>query len=148
VPDGRNERSAAELALGLATYGVLLGLGVLAGVVGTFLVPERVGSFGYLSAILAVVGNLVVGLLGGIGTASRAGALLPFFGWFVAVGLLATEPGVSKGGDVVIPGMLGNDPGVVHAGVAFMSAGVVAAIAAIVVTSRYTERAKTPKSLW
>jgi hypothetical protein len=127
---------------------VLLGLGVLTGVVGTFLVPERLESFGYLSAIVGLVGNLVMGLLGGIGTASRVGAFLPFFGWFVAVGLLATEPIVSKGGDVVIPGMLGNAPGVVHAGVAFMAAGVVAAIIAIVVTSRYTERLKTPKSLW
>jgi hypothetical protein len=29
-----------------------------------------------------------------------------------------------------------------------MAAGVIAAIVAIVITSRYTERLKTPKSLW
>jgi hypothetical protein len=135
------------LGLALVTYVVLFALGVLTGVVGTFLVPERIGSFGYLSTILGVGGNLVVGLLGGIGTATRRGAFAPFLGWFVAVGLLVTEPIVSKGGDIVIPGTLGNAPGVVHAGVAFMAAGVVAAVLPIVITSRYTERAKTPKSL-
>jgi hypothetical protein len=147
VRDGSSERGAAILALTLGAYVVLFGLGVLTGVVGTFLVPERIGSFGYLSTIVSAGGNLVVGLLGGIGMDSRAGAVTPFFGWFIAVGLLATEPFVSKGGDIVIPGTLGNAPGVVHAGVAFMAAGVLAAVVPIVITSRYTERVKTPKSL-
>lgn len=148
MPHGRNERSPAAHALHALTCLVLFGLGALAGVVGTFLVPERIGSFGYFSAVVGVVGNLVVGFLGGLGTESRLGALTPFLGWFIAVGLLVTEPFVSKGGDVVVPGMLGNAPGVVHAGVAFMVGGLLAAILPIVVISRFTERVNAPKSLW
>jgi hypothetical protein len=129
-----------------ATFVVLFAVGVLTGVVGTFLVPEQVGSFGYLSAVLAVVGNLTMGLLGGFGTLTVAGAVTPLLGWFIAVLALATEPFVSKGGDVVIPGTLGNAPGVVHVGVAFMVAGVIASVVSIVITSRFTERANTPKS--
>ncbi|HVW80699.1 MAG TPA: hypothetical protein VHB69_07160 [Mycobacteriales bacterium] len=141
-----SEQSAWARVLLVATYLVLTGVGLLAGVVGAFLVPEQVGSFGYLSTVVAVVGNLAVGVIGGIGAASRAGAVAPFFGWFVAVGALSSEPVVSKGGDVVIPGTLGNAPGVVHAGLAFMAAGVVAALVPIVIASRFTKPPYAPKS--
>lgn len=137
----------AEETLRVATYAVLAAVGVLAGVVGCFLVPEQVGGFGYLAAVIAAAGNLTVGLIGGLGTQRVGGAIAPFVGWLLSVGLLVTEPFVSRGGDVVIPGSLGNAHDVVYAGFAFMSAGVVAAVAPILLTSRYTERVNAPKSI-
>ena len=130
-----------------ATYAVLGGAGALAGVIGTFLVPQQVGRFGYLSSVVAVGGNLMIGMIGGWGTGRVGGALAPFSGWFIAVGMLATEPFVARGGDVVIPGSLGSAPGVVHAAWAFMGLGVVASIVPILLTSRYTARVNPPKSL-
>lgn len=128
-----------------ATYVVLAGLGVLLGTIGAFLVPDGiVGGFLSLATLVAVVGNLFVGLLGVSATASTGGAYATFVGWFVAVGAFVT---LSPGGDVVIPGGLPNDPGVVHAGATFMIAGLVASIVTIVLSSRYTARMNPPKSL-
>lgn len=126
---------------------MLATLGLLTGTVGAFLVPQRVDGFGALAAVIAVAGNLVAGLLGGIGTGRRAGAVAPLVGWFVAVGLLVVEPVTSRGGDVVIPGELANAPGVVHVGYAFLVAGVVGSVVPILLSSRYTERVKAPKSI-
>ena len=53
----------------------------------------------------------------------------------------------SPGGDVVIPGGLPNDPGVVHAGLTFMATGLIRSLATIVLTSRFTGRVISPKSL-
>jgi hypothetical protein len=128
-------------------YAVLAAIGVLTGTVGSFLVPERLGRFGAVAAVIAVVGNLVAGGLGGLGTGRRAGAVAPFVGWVVAVGLLVIEPVTSRGGDVVIPGELANAPGVVHAGYAFLVAGVVGSVVPILLTYRYTERMNPPKSI-
>jgi Family of unknown function (DUF6113) len=139
------QNSRHEYALLGATYAVLACLGVMLGVIGAFLVPAGiVGGFLGLSTLVAGAGNLFAGSLGGFGTGSRGGAIAPLVGWFLAVGVLST---FSPGGDVVIPGGLPNDPGVVHAGVTFMLTGLVASIVTIVLTSRYTGRANPPKSL-
>jgi hypothetical protein len=129
----------------LVMYAVLAGLGVMLGTVGCFLVPDGiVGGFLGLSTLVAVAGNLFVGVLGAAGIGSRAGAIAPFAGWFIAVGGFSS---FSPGGDVVIPGSLPADPGVVHAGLTFMLTGLLASIVTIVLTSRYTERTNPPKSL-
>ena len=134
-----------SLSLRLASYAVLAALGLMLGTLGAFLVPAGiVGGFIGLSALVAVAGNLFTGALGGWGTQSVGGAIAPFAGWFVAVGVLTT---VSPGGDVVIPGALPNDPGVVHAGLTFMLGGLMASVVTIVLTSRFTARGISPKSL-
>jgi hypothetical protein len=115
------------------------------GTVGAFLVPAGVvGGFIGLSTLVAVPGNLFASTLGAFGTRTTAGAVAPAVGWFVAVGVLST---LSPGGDVVIPGGLPNDPGVVHAGVTFMLTGLVASIVTIVLSSRFTGHPNPPKSL-
>ena len=127
------------------SYLALAALGVMLGTIGSFLVPAGiVAGFLGVSTLVAVAGNLVAGLLGGIGTASVGGAIVPFAGWFAVLFVLNAY---SPGGDVVIPGGLPNDPGVVHAGVTFMLTGLVTSIITIVITSRYTARANRPKSL-
>jgi hypothetical protein len=134
-----------EAALRYASCLMLAALGVMLGTLGTFLVPAGiVGGFVGLSALVAVAGNLFTGLLGGFGLRSTAGAIAPFAGWIVAVGAFVT---FSPGGDVVIPGGLPNDPGVVHAGLTFMATGLVSSLATIVLTSRFTGRVISPKSL-
>lgn len=139
MPNTRGEQVAAY-----ASYVVLAALGLLLGTVGAFLVPAGiVGGFLGISTLVAVLGNLVAGLLGGFGTASKGGAYAPFAGWFLAVLILNS---VAPGGDVVFAGRLPADPGVVRAGYAFMIAGLVASIVTIVLTSRYTARLIAPKS--
>jgi hypothetical protein len=51
------------------------------------------------------------------------------------------------GGDVVIPGRLPSDPGVVAAGLATLMAGLLASIVPIPLASRYTTRVNRPKGL-
>ncbi|HEX3706300.1 MAG TPA: hypothetical protein VHV76_06685 [Mycobacteriales bacterium] len=132
-------------ALRFATYALFAGFGILLGTIGAFLVPDGiVGGFLSLATLVAVAGNVFVGLLGLSATGSAGGAFAALAGWFVAVGAFAT---FSPGGDVVIPGGLANDPGVVHAGVTFMIAGLVGSVVTIVLTSRYTARVNPPKSL-
>jgi hypothetical protein len=139
-------RQGSQRVILLATYVVLAAIGVLLGVIEAFLVPLRLfdGVEG-LSAVLALLANLMVALLGGIGTRSSAGVVAPVAGWFVAVGVLSV---VAPGGDVVLAGKLPADPGVVTVGMAFLIAGVIAGAIALVVTVRYTKRqiAPTPQA--
>jgi hypothetical protein len=129
----------------LATYVVLAAIGVLLGVIESFLVPQRLaGGLEGLSVVLALVGNLAVGIFGGVGTRTSAGAVIPFVGWFGAVGVLTT---VAPGGDVVFAGKLPVDPGVVVVGMAFLLAGIFAGAVALVVSLRYTKRANAPRTL-
>jgi hypothetical protein len=135
----------SQLGVLLATYVVLAAIGVLLGVIESFLVPLRLtGGLEGLSVVLALVGNLAVGLLGGIGTRTSAGAVAPIVGWFAAVGVLTT---VSPGGDVVFAGKLPVDPGVVVVGMAFLLVGIFAGGVALVVSMRYTRRANAPTTL-
>lgn len=135
-------RAPADRVATVTTVVLLAAAGVLLGVIGAFLVPLRLGSgIEGLSVLIAVVGNLGVGLLGGLGTRSTAGIVAPGLGWFVAVGALFTT---GPGGDIVIPGRLGSDPGVPKVGIGFLVGGVLALIVAFVVTTRFTRRASTP----
>jgi hypothetical protein len=115
-----------------ATYVVLLAIGVLLGVIGSFLVPLRLtGGLEGLSVVLAVLGNAAVGSLGGLGTRTMLGAILPTVGWFVVVGVLLL---VAPGGDFVFVGKLPADPGVVWVGNLFLLLGVVGGAIALFVT--------------
>lgn len=127
-----------------ATYVALAGIGVLSGTLEAFLVPQRLphGLEG-LSAALAFVGNVAVGALGGIGTRTIAGALVPAFGWFVTVAYISTY---APGGDVILPGSLPVDPGIPRVTFAFIVLGLLASALSIVLTLRYTKRADRPTS--
>jgi hypothetical protein len=143
VPEGSDQRSLWELVLLAATCLVLFGVGVALAVVEAFLVSQRLfGGLEGLSALIAVFGNLAVGLLGGFGTATRAGAASPAIGWFVTMATLSI---FAPGGDVVIPGQLPADPGVVVVGTVTLLGGLLASIVPIALTGRYTSRVNPPK---
>lgn len=127
------------------TYVVLAATGVVAAVIEGFLVPQRLphGVEG-LAVVLTVAGNLVVGLIGGIGTRTVAGALVPLVAWFFMVGFLMSY---GPGGDVILPGGLAVDPGIPRVTIAFLLLGVIAGCLAVVLTLRYTRRADEPTSL-
>lgn len=134
----------------IATYVVLAAIGVVLAIIESFLVPQRIwGGIEGLSAVLAFVGNAVIGSLGGLGTRTVAGAIVPIASWFVTVGFVSIY---APGGDVVIAGKLPADPGVVVTGEAFLLLGVLAGGVALVVTvrhlkSRYTRGANAPTSM-
>jgi hypothetical protein len=135
---------AAERGVLAATYVVLAAVGVLTGVLGCFLVPQRLfGGVEGLSVVLAVVGNAGIGTAAGIATRQFAGAVVPVMGWFLTVGFVTVY---MPGGDVILPGRLQQDPGVTHVTTAFLILGVLAGALALVVTAHYTRRAKTPTS--
>lgn len=135
-------RPDAERLVLLATYLVLVAIGVVLGGIEAFLVPKRLfGGIEGLSVVLALVGNTAIGSFGGLGTRTAAGAVAPIAGWFVAVGALAV---LAPGGDVVLAGRLPADPGVVATGSAFLIAGVVAGALALIITLRYTKRGNAP----
>lgn len=102
----------------------LLAAGLLIGVFGAFLVPERLFGVPWPGPAVAVVGNLALGFLGGRGTGTRLGAAAPAIGWF-AVAILA---GMQRPeGDLVIPGSVPAAPALGAAGIAFFVAGAIAA---------------------
>jgi hypothetical protein len=106
--------------------------GVGAGAVGAFLTPLRLFSgLEGLSVVIAVVGNVGLGALGGVGTRSVWGAIAPALGWAIAVLVLTSY---SRGGDVVIAGGLPVDPGVVQVGTWFMVGGLLSAGAGVAFT--------------
>ncbi|HEX3908470.1 MAG TPA: hypothetical protein VHW92_11120 [Mycobacteriales bacterium] len=123
---------------------VLVGIGGFLGLIGTFLIPLRLaGGVEGLAAVIALVGNVAVGLLGGIGGRSTRSATLPGVSWFVVVMAINV---VSRGGDVIIPGKLPVDPGVVWVGYAFLALGLIGAVIAISATQIYTRRLQEPRN--
>ena len=99
----------------------LLVVGLALGVIGSFLVPLRVGgTLVPLAPVLAVVGNVAVGVLGARAVGSRAGAVVPAAGWLLVVLALGSA---RPEGDVVLPG--GGGEGMVA--LAFILLGAVAA---------------------
>jgi hypothetical protein len=126
----------------LPTYAVLAAIGVVLALIEAFLVPQRVfGGIEGLAAVLAFAGNAIVGSLGGIGTRTVAGALVPIVGWFAMVSAVIVY---SPGGDVIIPGKLPSDPGVVATGMAFLVMGILAGGVALVATFLFTKRVNSP----
>jgi hypothetical protein len=131
--------SSGDRALAATTYIVLVAIGVMLGVLETFLVPQRLfGGVEGLSVVLALVGNALVGGLAGIGMRSVAAAIVPTVAWLVTVGVLITY---RPGGDVVMAGKLGNDPGVVVVGDAYLIAGVLAGGISLLVAAWHALRA-------
>ena len=126
--------SVGERVVTAAAATVLVAVGVMLAVLGAFLVPFRL--FGHvegLSVVLAVVGNLVVGLAAGYGLSSPWGAMAPGFGWLVAAGWLTYDR--PRGGGVLIPGKLGNDPGVVTVATLWVVGGIAALGIAVAITA-------------
>ncbi len=145
VGAGVGDRRGGAVLL-VASYVALAVLGVLLALWGAFLVPLRLAGVEGLSVVIAVVGNLAVGLLGAVGTGSRLGALLPGAAWLVvAMALAASRPE----GDLVIPGQLSTDPGVAVVGTLFLFLGAIAAAAAVGLgpgwSRRFTARGALPR---
>lgn len=132
-PAGRPVRTPGR-AERFATYAVLFLLGAILGVIGAFLVPLRIGrQVAPISVVLAVIGNLAVGIFGARGTGSRLGAVAPGVGWL----LVAFALGVKRPeGDVIVPG-----GGV---GVAFTLGGTLAAAIAIGIVGPGTRDRRRP----
>lgn len=104
---------ARGVVLGLALF-VLFVLGVLTGLLGSFLVPARVLGVQALGTVTAVVALPAMAWLGGWLTGRRAGAVLPVVGWLVPVIYFAVG---RPEGDVIIPGSA--------AGLAFIAVGAI-----------------------
>jgi len=133
----------------VATYAALLLLGVALGVWGMFLVPVRLtGGVEGLSVLIAVVGNVAAARLGGFGLGTPLAAAMPGIGWLVAVMALAGGlPGMSgHDQDVLLPGKLPVDPGIVVVGTGFLFAGAVAALAGVLWASHRIRSAATPSA--
>jgi hypothetical protein len=133
-----------RIPLGLV-YAVLVGLGAALGVWGAFLVPLRLpGGIEGLADVIALGGNVAVGLLAVAGTRSVTAAAMPGIGWLLAVlvlGSVARPPD-----EVVIPAKLGTDPGVGTVGTIFLFAGAVGAVAAILIANRWMRRPRSGRA--
>ncbi len=117
------------------TYAMLLVAGLLLGLLGAFHVASRPAFLHVhwpVAVLIAVVGNLGVGLLGGWGLQGRAGAAVAFLGWIVGVGI------VMFGGsdDVGIGGSPGD-----WVPLGFLVAGALAGIVAVIVSLRFLDPA-------
>jgi hypothetical protein len=134
--------SRREQVVLAVTVLVLIAAGVVTGVVEAYLVPQRVfsGTEG-LAVVLAFTGNAVIGAFAGVGTRTAIAAAAPLVGWFGAVALLSTT---GPGGDVILPGSLPNDPGVVHVASLLLLGGIAGGGLALLLTSLYTRRANPP----
>lgn len=121
------------------TYSMVLVAGLLLGLLGAFHVASRPELFGLhwpVAVVVAVVGNLGVGLLGGWGLRGRSGAAVEFLGWIIGVGV------VMFGGsdDVVIGGSPGD-----WVPLGFLFAGAASGVAAVLVSLRFHDPAlRTP----
>src|SRR3954449_4672592 len=122
-----------------AVYGVLLLLGAAMGIWGAFLVPLRLpGGLEGLADVIALGGNLAVGILAAKGARSVPAAAMPGIGWLVAV--LAVGSIARPVDEVVIPAKLGSDPGIGTVGTLFLLLGAVGAVVAILVANRQQAR--------
>ena len=131
--EGRADKAA--LAAG---YLLLLVLGAAIGVWGAFLVPLRLaGGVEGLADVVGFAGPLAAGYFGAVGLGVAPAAVFPGIGWIVSILLL----GYSPGGDVVIPGKLGPDPGVGLVGSLYLVSGLVGTLAAGVLASAHLRRA-------
>ena len=116
----------------------LLAAGVAVGVWAAFLVPLRLfGHIEGLSDVLALLGTFGLGWFGAWGTETVVASIIPGLGLLpVAI----TASGNGPGGDLVVPGKLGDDPGVGVVGSLFVFAGLAGLVAAVIVASRKSRR--------
>src|SRR5947209_2767583 len=122
----------------VATYAVLALLGASFGIWGAFLVPLRL--FGHVEGLADVIGvatTAVAGYLGAVGTEVPSAAIVPGIGWLLAVLALGAY---SPGGDVIIPGSLGTDPGIGVVGTIYLASGLVGILIAGVSSARRLRR--------
>ena len=125
---------ARDNVLVVAGHAALLLLGAALGVWGLFLVPLRLpGGIEGLAVLIAVGGNLGAARLGGFGFATPLAAAMPGLGWLLSVMvLIGGLPGLaSHAQDVLLPGSLPADPGVVAVGLGWLAGGVLAALAGV-----------------
>ena len=128
-----------ERVLVAATYVVLALLGAALGLWGAFLVPLRLfGGVEGLADVIGVASTALVGYLAAVGTGRGSAAVVPGIGWLVAVALVGSY---SPGGDVVIPGSLGTDPGIGTVGELYLLSGLIGILVAGVTAGRRLRRA-------
>lgn len=130
-------------------HAALFVLGALLGLWGGFLVALRLpGGVEGVSVLIAVVGNLAAARLGGFGFGTPLAAATPGIGWLLAVMvLLGGLPGMSgHAQDVLIPGNLPADPGVVVVGYAWVFGGAGAALAGILWVAHLVRPRTTPSA--
>jgi hypothetical protein len=125
-------------AVTVAAYAMVFVAAVLLALFGCFHIADRpafLGAHWPFAVLVAVVGNLGLGLLAGWGLRGRSGALMVFGGWIVGVGI------VMFGGtdDVVIGGSPGD-----WVPLGFLVAGVVAAVLAVAVSVLFADPAARP----
>lgn len=120
----------------------LLAAGVMLGVWSAFLVPLRLfGHIEGLSDVLALVGTFGLGWFGSWGTGTVLASIIPGLG-LLPVAIAAGGNG--PGGDLVVPGKLGDDPGVGVVGSLFVFAGLAGLVAAVVVANRFIRTLPKP----
>jgi hypothetical protein len=118
-----------------AVYAVLVLLGAVLAVWGAFLVPLRLpGGIEGLADVIAFGGNLAVAVLAARGSRNLQAAAMPGLGWLIAVLVLLTVQRPT--GEVVIPGGIGNDPGIGVVGTVFLFAGAAGAVVGLLVAGR------------
>lgn len=126
-----------DKALLAGGYLLLLVLGAAIGVWGAFLVPLRLpGGLEGLADVVGFAGPLLAGYLGAVGLGVAPAAVFPGIGWILSILLL----GYSPGGDVVIPGRLGTDPGIGTVGSLYLVSGLLGTLAAGVLASAHLRR--------
>jgi len=137
--------------LDVAVRLALFALGVAYGAWALWAVPVRL--FGWvegLSLVITAVATLAAGLLAAWGLQSWRAPLWPIAGWLVVTFVFSMS---GPGGDVVVPGGLTYDPGVVKVGEFNWLAGLLAAGLTLFLSYRrygvppgsgYTSRANRP----
>ena len=137
---------ARDDLLVVAGHAALLLLGVARGVWGLFLVPLRLpGGVEGLAVVVGVIGNLAAARLGGFGFATPLAAAMPGIGWLLAVIMLVGGlPGHAN--DVLLPGSLPVDPGVVTVGLLWVFGGAVAALAGVIWVAHTLRPPTTPSA--
>jgi hypothetical protein len=133
----------------VAGHAALFLLGAALGLWGVFLVPLRLpGGLEGLSVVIAVVGNLAAARLGGFGFATPLAAAMPGIGWLVSVLVLVGGlPGLPGGGeDVLLPGKLPMDPGIVNVGLGWVFGGALGALAGVLWVAHVVRPRATPSA--
>jgi hypothetical protein len=113
-------------------------LGVELAVWSVFLVPLRLFGLEGAADVFTLVTVYGAGWLGALATGRPSGAAWPGLGWVGGFLLLSQ---VEPGGDVLIPGRLTADPGIVTVGLLLLLAAAVAMVAVVAQTSMRTAAA-------
>ncbi|HET6818195.1 MAG TPA: hypothetical protein VFH66_13300 [Mycobacteriales bacterium] len=140
---------ARDDVLVVAGHAALFLLGAALGVWGLFTVPVRLpGGVEGLAVVIAVVGNLAAARLGGFGFGTPLAAAMPGIGWLVALLVLVGGlPGLpSHAQDVLLPGRLPVDPGIVTVGLGWVGGGCLAALVGVIWVARGLRPPATPSA--